>query len=83
MKIFIILFSISLFLVSFQMTNAQVSTATTEWTKQYAGTGNSSDIANFMIVDGLGYIYVTNNNVKNKTKFDIITIKYNSNKNSL
>lgn len=83
MKIFIILFSISLFLASFQTTNAQVSTATTEWTKQYAGTGNSSDIANFMIVDDSGYIYVTGNSVGSGTGFDIVTIKYNSNGDSL
>ena len=84
MKIFIILYSISLFLlVSFQMTIAQVSTATTEWAKQYAGTGGSSDNANFLVLDDSGYIYVTGNSVGSGSGFDIVTIKYNSNGDSL
>lgn len=81
MKVFTILLSISLsVLLSSQFSNGQV---TQEWIKLYNGTGNNTDQANHMVIDNTGNIYVTGYSVGSGTGQDFLTIKYNSNGDSL
>ena len=52
---------------------------TTSWTDRYNGSVNGEDIANAIVVDGLGNVYVTGQSTGNGTQSDYATIKYNSN----
>lgn len=51
---------------------------TQQWEKRYNGPGNSTDVANSLVVDALGNIYVTGFSGGNGSGNDITTIKYNS-----
>jgi uncharacterized delta-60 repeat protein len=48
------------------------------WVANYNGTGNGSDEANAIALDGAGNIYVTGRSWDTNTHFDWVTIKYNS-----
>ena len=54
----------------------QVDTA---WVRRYNGTGNEHDIANDVVVDNLGYVYVTGGSKGLGSDYDYATIKYNPN----
>jgi len=49
-----------------------------QWVQRYNGTGNSSDVALSIGVDGLGNVYVAGSSVGNGTGWDFLAIKYNS-----
>ena len=68
--------------INYQVASSQVSTASTEWAKQYNG-GSSSDAANFIAVDNHGFIYVTGYSSKSGFGYDIVTVKYNVNGDSI
>jgi len=53
------------------------------WVKRYAGPGSSTDQAISLKVDNLGNVYVTGTGTGNYSNFDYVTIKYNSNGDSL
>jgi len=48
----------------------------TVWVRRYNGSGNGSDAAHAMAVDGSGYVYVTGNSKGSVTWVDYATIKY-------
>jgi uncharacterized delta-60 repeat protein len=77
MKKYNILFVFVIALCSLLTTvNAQVDTA---WTRRYNGTGNGSDGGYAITADNLGNIYVAGNTHGSSSWSDFLTIKYNSN----
>lgn len=55
------------------------SSGDTIWTSRYNGKGNSADVANALICDNLGNVFVTGKSYGGSTTdYDIVTIKYNS-----
>jgi len=54
-----------------------------EWVQRYNGTGNNYGIATDLAVDGSGNVYVTGQSHNFGTANDYVTIKYNSNGDSL
>jgi uncharacterized delta-60 repeat protein len=48
------------------------------WVARYNGPGNSQDVANDLVVDKVGNVYVTGYSFSAATKNDYATIKYNS-----
>ena len=53
------------------------------WVARYNGPGNSTDIANALVVDGSGNVYVTGESWGSSTAYDYATVKYDSNLNQL
>jgi len=51
----------------------------TVWTRSYIGTGYNYDEAHAIAIDNLGYIYVTGSYYSESNWTDYLTIKYNSN----
>jgi len=49
-----------------------------QWVARYNGSGNAGDVANALVVDGAGNIYVSGTSVGSSTGDDFATIKYNS-----
>lgn len=54
------------------------SSGVQQWVERYNGPGNMFDEANFLYLDGAGFIYVTGNSYGSGTGYDYATIKYNS-----
>ncbi len=75
-----IFFSIIFLLFLLRHMNAQV---TQEWVSRYNGPGNAVDFVKAMILDASGNVYVTGQSVGSGGNIDAITIKYNSNGDSL
>lgn len=48
------------------------------WTATFNGSGNGTDVANALAVDGAGNVFVTGYSFRSGTNFDITTIKYTS-----
>ena len=46
------------------------------WTNRYNGTGNSTDVAFAMALDGRGNVFVTGESTGSNSSFDYVTIKY-------
>ena len=53
------------------------------WVARYNGTGNNVDMAEALIVDDLGNVYVTGQSTGSGTEYDYATIKYDTNGNEL
>lgn len=51
-------------------------TGTLLWERRFSGPGDSTDIANAIVVDSLGNVYVVGQSFSPVTKGDIVTIKY-------
>jgi uncharacterized delta-60 repeat protein len=49
-----------------------------QWVARYNGPGNSLDIANALMVDGVGNVYVTGTSYDSETSFDYAILKYNA-----
>jgi hypothetical protein len=54
------------------------SSGVQQWATLYNGTGNRNDIANSLIVDDSGNVYVTGQALNSTNGYDCISIKYNS-----
>lgn len=54
------------------------SQSTQDWAVRYNGSGNGTDIANAMVVDGAGNVYVTGHSIQSGTSYDYVTIKYDT-----
>jgi hypothetical protein len=54
------------------------SQVTEQWIERYNGSGNASDDARAVAVDGAGNVYVTGTSYGNETLNDFATIKYNA-----
>jgi len=54
------------------------SSGVQQWIAIYNGPGNSEDIANLIVIDNSGNIYITGRSHGIGTEFDYVTIKYNS-----
>jgi len=52
-----------------------------QWVKRYNGTANGLDIANSIVVDSFGKVYVSGTSIGSGTSYDYLTIRYNSNGN--
>jgi len=59
------------------------SSGVRKWVRRYSYEGNQSDEGNAVTVDGTGYVYVTGRSISSTTSWDYVTIKYNSNGDSL
>jgi uncharacterized delta-60 repeat protein len=59
------------------MTIKYNSAGDTVWTRRYNGSTNSDDMATGIMIDNLGYIYVTGKTYSTSTGYDFGTIKYN------
>lgn len=53
------------------------SAGVSQWTQIYNGTGNNTDIAYSIAIDGTGNVYVTGASTGSGTNHDYATIKYN------
>ena len=59
------------------------SSGVLQWAAKYNGTGNVDDEARAIAVDGSGNVYVTGNSYSTAINSDFVTIKYNSNGDSV
>jgi hypothetical protein len=59
------------------------SSGVQQWVQRYEGPGNSYDYASSIAVDNSGNVYVTGQSPGIGTSYDYVTIKYNSNGDSL
>jgi uncharacterized delta-60 repeat protein len=59
------------------------SSGAQQWLRRYHGSGTGDDMANSLIIDGSGNVYVTGQSNGNGTGYDYATIKYNSNGDSV
>ncbi|HET6464675.1 MAG TPA: SBBP repeat-containing protein, partial [Nitrospiria bacterium] len=54
------------------------SSGTQVWAARYNGPGNNDDVANVIVIDSTGNLYVTGSSIGSGTGEDYATIKYNS-----
>ncbi len=59
------------------------SSGVQQWARRYNGSGNSTDIANTVLTDSIGNVYITGFSLGAGTSYDFATLKYNSNGDSL
>jgi len=52
-----------------------------QWVARYDGPGNTTDVANALVLDGAGNVYVTGGSEGSGTQDDYATVKYDSNGN--
>ncbi|MHC4388987.1 MAG: SBBP repeat-containing protein, partial [Planctomycetota bacterium] len=67
----------------FPVISAQADTVTEEWIVRYDGPGHLDDVAEDMVLDSAGNIYVTGRSEGGGTNYDYATIKYDPNGNLL
>jgi uncharacterized delta-60 repeat protein len=72
-----------IFVLVLILTPIAVDAQNVEWVARYNGPANSDDFVEAITVDGSGYVYITGGSRDTDTTYDIATIKYTSDGDSL